>query len=82
MNPRLYRLSLFEEAAGLLHDLSMEQEMLIAHIGNIHLTLPNDLEPSLKPLINQCVTILRTDIPERPYLFRLLGEASAEANHD
>jgi hypothetical protein len=64
----------YEEAAGLLHELSVEQDMLAARLGKIHLALSAELEQSLRPLIGQRITILRTDIPDKPYLFRVLAQ--------
>jgi hypothetical protein len=66
------RLSLYEECAGQFRGLFFQNDGLIALIGKIHLALPLDVEDSLKPLIGQRITILRTDLPEKPYLFRLL----------
>ena len=71
---KIYRLSLFEEAAGLLHELLVEPEMLIASVGKIHLMLPQEMESSLRPLIGQRIAILHTDIPEKSYIFQVLAD--------
>jgi hypothetical protein len=67
------RLVPYEECAGYLKELSEHDGALVAHIGKIHLALPPELEQSLRPLIGQMITILRTDIPDKPYLFRVLA---------
>lgn len=82
MTPPLYRLTLFEEAAGLLHGLLVEPEMLIACVGKIHLMLPQEMESSLRPLIGQRIAILRTDIPEKEYLFRVISHETSCEEYD
>ena len=70
----IYRLGYFEEATGILHELAENDGIIVAHIGKIHLALPLEMEESLRQLISQRITILRTDIPEKSYLFRLLDQ--------
>jgi hypothetical protein len=72
------RLAPFEECVGPLRELFEQDDALVALIGKIYLALPQELEQSLRPLIGQRITILRTDIPDKPYLFRVLAE---EPNH-
>jgi hypothetical protein len=72
-----YRLSLFEEASGPFHELSAEQEMLVARVGKIYLALPHEKEAELRPLIGQRITILHTDIPNKSYIFRILTKEAA-----
>jgi hypothetical protein len=71
---KIYLLACFEEAAGILHGLTEEEGILIVQIGKINITLPHELEPSFRPLIGQRITILRTDVPDKPYLFRVLAQ--------
>ena len=71
-----YRLSLFEEASGPFHELSAEKEMLVALIGKNHLALPHEMEAELRPLIGQRITILRTDLPQKQFLFRVIDPES------
>jgi hypothetical protein len=71
---KMYRLAYFEEAAGILHEIMEQDGALMVLIGQIHLVLPLDMEESLRPLIGQRITILRTDIPDKPYLFRVLAQ--------
>ena len=72
------RLAPFEECVGPLRELFELDGALIAHIGKIHLALPQELERSLQPFIGKRMAILHTDIPNKPYLFRVLAE---EPNH-
>lgn len=69
---KIYRLACFEEAAGVLHELTEKEGTLVAHIGKIHLALPHELEPSFRSLISQRITILRTDIPGKQYIPRVI----------
>lgn len=71
---KMYRLAYFEEAAGILHEIMEQDGALIALIGKILLTLPLELEQCLRPLIGQRLDILKTDIPDKPYLFRVLAQ--------
>jgi hypothetical protein len=66
------RLSPFEECVGPLREIFEQDGALIALIGKIHLALPVELEQSLRPLIGQKIAILRTDIPQKQYLFRVI----------
>ncbi len=68
-------LSLYEEVLGRLGGLTCRDGTLIASIGKMKLALPAELEQSLRPLIGQKVAILRTDIPDKQYLFRVLDQA-------
>ena len=74
---KIYRLDCFEEAAGVLHELTEKEDVIIAHIGQILLSLPLVMKQSLRPLISQRVTILRTDIPDKAYIFRVLSQENA-----
>ena len=75
--PKLYRLACFEEMAGVLHSLIENEGIIVAHIGKIHLALPLDMEGSLRPLVGKRISILKTNIPNKTYLFRVLSEESA-----
>ncbi len=69
------RLSLYEECLGPFGGLTYRDGTLIASIGKIQLVLPAELEQSIRPLIGQKIAILRTDIPDKQYLFRILDQA-------
>jgi len=73
-----YRPSFFEETAGTLYEIVEQDGILNARIGKVRLALPATLEENLLPLIGQRIAILRTDLPQREYLFRILTE---EPNH-
>ena len=73
--PKINQLTSFEERAGFFHGLAKKDGMLVAHISTTYLSLPAELEQSLRPLIGQKVAILRTDIPDKQYLFRVLDQA-------
>ena len=70
----MYRLDYFEEIVGGLHELMEQNGALIAHIGKIHLALPPELEQSLRPLLGRTIAIIRTDLPQREYIFRVLTQ--------
>ena len=69
---KMYRLDYFEEIVGVLQEIMDQDDTLIASIGKIQLALPAELEQSLRPLIGQKIAILRTDIPGKQYLFRVI----------
>lgn len=73
-----YRLSHYEEAAGVIEEIIKLEDALAVRIGKIRLSLPLDMEQSLRPLIGQSVSILRTDIPDKPYIFIVIA---VEPNH-
>jgi hypothetical protein len=70
----VHRLSLYEECAGSINRLFDQDGALIALIGKIHFCLPIEMKHDLQPLMGQRITILRTDIPMKPYLFRVLTQ--------
>lgn len=72
------RASPFEEFAGSLKELCERDGALITLIGKIHLALPLDMEQSLRPLIGQKITILRTDVPGKQYIFRAIVKEDAK----
>ncbi len=71
---KLYRLTYFEEVAGILHSLTENEGILVAHLGKLRLALPLDMEKHLRPLIGQRTTIIHTDLPEKEYLYRVLSQ--------
>lgn len=73
---KLFHLSDWEECLGVCSKVIAEDGILIAQVGKIHLALPLSLEQSLRPLIGQSIAILRTDIPGKTYLYRVLVEKS------
>jgi hypothetical protein len=71
---KAHRLSPYEECAGPIKRLFDEDGALIALVGNTHLCLPIEMKHDLQHLMGQRITILRTDIPRKPYLFRVLTQ--------
>lgn len=71
---KIRRATPFEEFAGLLKELFEQDGVLIALIGEIYLALPSELEHNLRSLIGRRITILRTDIPQKLYIFRILDQ--------
>jgi hypothetical protein len=76
---KTHRLAYFEEAAGILHEIMEQDDALIALIDQNRFTISLDLGQSLRPLIGQRITILRTDIQDKPYLFRVLAQNSEQS---
>lgn len=73
-NVELSRLGFYEEAVGILHELSEEEGILIARISKIALALPSEMADKLRQLLGRRIGILRTDIPQKEYLVRVLDE--------
>ncbi len=71
---KLFHLSNWEECLGVCSKLTSEDGTLVAQVGKIRLALPLSLEQSLRPLVGQSIAILRTDIPGKAYLLRVVGE--------
>lgn len=69
-----YRLSIFEECLGKLLKLEEQESDLLATIGKVDLLLPPEMEQDLKPFLGRRISILRTDIPGKKYLFRKVSE--------
>lgn len=76
---KLDRLGFYEEAVGILHELSEEEGMLIARISKITLALPSEMADKLMPFLGQRIGILRTDIPMKEYLVRAISPMSYNA---
>jgi len=68
------RLSPYEECAGLSTDIAIEEEGLIARIGKVNLILPREMEPTMRKFMGQRIAILRTDIPSKQYIIRMILE--------
>ena len=76
-----YRLHEWEEAVGPLKGIRVENGFLVADIGKITLILPVELEELLGPLLECTIGLLRTNIPSREYLVRVISEPSADVEH-
>lgn len=70
-------LGFYEEAVGTLHGIAVDQGFLIAQVSKVSVALPIEMENKLVHLIGTRIGILRTDIPGKEYLFRMIeGEKS------
>jgi hypothetical protein len=76
MSPDIYRLKPWEEAIGILHVLDVVDGSLHAKISNLSLILPLEMEEKMRDHIGHRVGILRTDEPQRSYLFRVSSKSS------
>jgi hypothetical protein len=64
----------YEEIVGTFDELSMTEGLLVARFKTMAIALPIDMEDRIRPFVGQKIGILRTDIPEKLYLFRLLDQ--------
>jgi len=64
----------FEEVVGILHELIEDGGVLVARIGEICVALPWELEERIGSLMGHKIGVLRTDLLEKPYLWRLLDD--------
>ena len=71
------RLGIFEEVVGTLSEITQENGFLIAEISGFEIVLPSEMEDKLFPLLGKRVGILRTDIPGKEYLVRIVTEKSS-----
>jgi len=71
---KVHRLSPYEECSGLFTEIAIEEDCLIAHVGNVDLILPHEMKPTLKQFTGKKIAILRTDIPDKQYIIRMLVE--------
>lgn len=77
-----YHLQPFEEATGRLSELLDDQGILHAKVGRIVITLPIDMKEVLKPCLGKRLSILRTDNPLKPYLWRILPDENNQGTVD
>jgi hypothetical protein len=72
-------LGFYEEAIGILTELTEEEEFLNARISDVVLELPPEIGSKLRPLIGTFIGILRTDIPQKEYLVCSISESKSLA---
>jgi hypothetical protein len=70
---KIQRLGFFEEAVGVLTELTEDEGFLNARIGRLVLLLPPEMENTWCPLLGTRIGILRTDIPRKEYLVRRIA---------
>jgi len=73
MSPNIHRLKPWEEVLGILLELHILEGSLLAKISNVPLILPLEMEEKMRDHIGHRVSVLHTDIPDRPYLFRVFS---------
>lgn len=69
----------WEEAIGTLETIWKENGFLKVRIGKIIVILPLGLEETLEPQLGSRIAILRTDIPGKDYLCRVIPEREKTA---
>lgn len=65
----------WEETIGPFLRIWKEECLLIAKIGEVTLILPNELEKALAPLVGTTISILRTDLPKKEWLIRVIPDS-------
>jgi hypothetical protein len=76
--PKMRKQDFYEETVGNLVELTKTHGLLIAMISSIALILPLEMESKLRPLLGMRLGILRTDIPGKEYLTRIISEPVKE----
>lgn len=67
-------LNRYEEAVGPLHHLDENDELLTARIADNIVSLPSEMKSELSRLLGCRVAIIRTDIPQKEYILRILDD--------
>jgi len=78
-NQETRRLDFYEEAIGVLSELTRDEGFLIVRISKVVLILPPEMENKLRPLVGTRMEILRTDIPQKEYLVRIISGGESPA---
>jgi len=71
-------LSPYMEVIGPFVDLVEQDDALLAEIANHIVVLPIELKEALTPHVGRRIAILRTDIPGKEYLFRVVQSRETE----
>lgn len=82
MSPNIHRLKPWEEVLGILLELHILEGSLLAKISNVPLILPLEMEEKMRDHIGHRVSVLRTDLPDRPYLFRVFSNDKPNVGGD
>jgi hypothetical protein len=72
MITQIHILEPYSDLVGKLNGLAFSEGGLVATIGKISIFIPSALEDQLRPFIGQRIAMLRTDLPQKEYLFRVL----------
>lgn len=68
------RLGIWEEWVSVLNNLEIKDGILFAKLNKVILALPLEMEQKMRSNIGKRISILRTDIPSRPYLLRVIPD--------
>ena len=77
---RIVVLKEYEEVVGPLCSLEERNGMLLAEIGKVVVALPIELKDGLSLNLNRRVAVLRTDLPGKKFLFRVICEEKPESD--
>jgi hypothetical protein len=77
---RIMVLKEYEEVVGPLSRLEESNGMLLAEIGKVVVALPIELKDGLSPNLNRRIAVLRTDLPGKRFLFRIICEEKPESD--
>jgi hypothetical protein len=72
----------YMEVIGPFVEIDEEDGVLLAEIGKYIVVLPFELKEVLSPHLGRKITILRTDIPGKEYLFRVIPEREPEPKQE
>jgi hypothetical protein len=79
---RITIFSPYMEIGGPFVRLEEQEGVLLAEIANYIVVLPIDLKDALAPHLGHRIAILRTDIPGKEYLVRVLKENKPDERED
>jgi hypothetical protein len=72
----------YMEVIGPFIDLEEQEDVLLAEIGRHSVVLPLELKEALSNHLGHRIAILRTYIPGKEYLFRVLSEKEPEPKQE
>ena len=72
----------YMEVIGPFIDLEEQEDVLLAEIGKHIVVLPLELKETLSVHLGHRIAILRTDIPGKEYLFRVIPERKPEPKQE
>jgi hypothetical protein len=72
INPKITMMVPYMEVVGPFSQLQEQDGVLLAEIAGHIVLLPDELKDALTPHIGSRIAILRTDIPGKEYVFRVL----------
>ena len=76
---KITRLEPYMEVVGQFDELIEQDGVLLAEIANHIVILPIDMKEALMPYLGSRIAILRTDLPGKEYLFRVLPDLEKTA---